>query len=250
MTTSALEINDLTVGYGAAEHALSDVSMVVPEGGFVSLLGTNGAGKSTTLKAVTGLLKFENGQIRKGRILYRGDDITAKPSYQLARRGILMVREGRFVFPTMSVEENLDAALFARGDRGPKIAKRNYDEIFHYFPALADRRKSRAGYLSGGEQQMLAIGRALYAQPELLLVDEASLGLAPKIAAEIFQILSLINRERQLSILVVEQNVTLALKHSEYGYVLEAGRVSAQGDRETLADREQLSKRYLGAAAH
>ena len=249
MSVNALEITDLTVAYGAADNALSEVTLVVPEGGFVALLGTNGAGKSTTLKAVTGLLRFENAQIRNGSIRYRGEEITSKPSYQLARRGILMVREGRFVFPTMSVEENLEAALFARSGRGPKLSRRNYDEIFHYFPALADRRKSRAGYLSGGEQQMLAIGRALYAQPELLLVDEASLGLAPKIAAEIFSILSRINKERRLSILVVEQNVMLALRHAEYGYVLEAGRISVEGDRETLTDREQLSKRYLGAAS-
>ena len=245
----ALEITDLTVAYGSADNALSDVSIKVPEGGFVALLGTNGAGKSTTLKAVSGLLRFENGRIGNGTIRYRGEEISSRPSYQLARRGILQVREGRFVFPSMSVEENLEAALFARGTRGPSVGRKDYDEIFHYFPALSERRKTKAGYLSGGEQQMLAIGRALYAQPELLLVDEASLGLAPKIAADIFQILTRINRERQLSILVVEQNVNLALKHASYGYVLEAGRITVEGNREALTDRESLSKRYLGAVS-
>ncbi|MEJ8573006.1 ABC transporter ATP-binding protein [Microbaculum marinum] len=245
---AALEIADLSVVYGGANLALEGVTLDVPEGGFVALLGANGAGKSTTLKAISGLLRFENGQIRKGHIRYMGEDITRMPSHQLARRGILHVREGRFVFPSMSVEENLEAALFARGKRGPALAGDRYEEVFHYFPALRERRRSQAGYLSGGEQQMLAIGRALFAQPELLMVDEASLGLAPKIAAEIFAILKQINGERRLSILVVEQNVSLALKSAEYGYVLEAGQITEQGDSDTLMDRENLSRRYLGGA--
>ncbi len=247
--TAALEISDLRVVYGQAIEALDGVSITVPEGGFVALLGANGAGKSTTLKAISGLLRFENGRIVSGSIRYRGDDIAALPSYQLARRGILHVREGRFVFPTMTVEENLEAALFARGSRGPSVARRVYEEVYHYFPALQERAKSQAGYLSGGEQQMLAIGRALFAQPELLMVDEASLGLAPKIAADIFTILGNISRERQLSILVVEQNVSLALRHASYGYVLENGRLSSEGPSDRLRDRDSLSKRYLGGAA-
>jgi branched-chain amino acid transport system ATP-binding protein len=250
--TAALEISDLRVVYGQAIEALDGVSITVPDGGFVALLGANGAGKSTTLKAISGLLRFENGRIVGGAIRYRGDDIAALPSYQLARRGILHVREGRFVFPSMTVEENLEAALFARGRRGPSLARRVYEEVYHYFPALKERAKSHAGYLSGGEQQMLAIGRALFAQPELLMVDEASLGLAPKIAADIFTILGNISRERRLSILVVEQNVSLALRHASYGYVLENGRLSSEGPSEALRDRDTLSKRYLGggAAAH
>jgi len=253
--TAALEVSGLSVVYGQAIEALEDVSFAVPDGGFVALLGANGAGKSTTLKAVSGLLRFENGRIRRGTIRYRGDDIAAIPSYQLARRGILHVREGRFVFPNMTVEENLEAALFARGGRGPAVARQVYEEVYHYFPALKARAKSHAGYLSGGEQQMLAIGRALFGQPELLMVDEASLGLAPKIAAGIFDILTTINRERKLSILVVEQNVSLALRHAGYGYVLENGRLAGEGEAAKLADREALSKRYLGgraaaAAAH
>lgn len=247
---AALEISGLKVLYGQAIEALDGVSITVPDGGFVALLGANGAGKSTTLKAISGLLRFENGRIVRGTMKYRGEDIAAVPSYQLARRGILHVREGRFVFPTMTVEENLEASLFARGSRGPSIARRVYEEVFHYFPALKERAKSQAGYLSGGEQQMLAIGRALFAQPELLMVDEASLGLAPKIAADIFAILDKISHDRKLSILVVEQNVTLALRHAAYGYVLENGRIVSEGESQKLLDRDSLSRRYLGGGAH
>lgn len=245
----ALQISGLSVMYGAAIEALEGVSIAVPEGGFVALLGANGAGKSTTIKASSGLLRFEGGRIVAGSVRFRGQDIGRMPAYQLARLGILHVREGRYIFPDMTVEENLDAALFARGSRKTPNAVHGYDEILHYFPALVERRRTKAGYLSGGEQQMLAIGRALHAYPELLMVDEASLGLAPKIAAEIFEILSRINRERNLSILVVEQNVSLALKHATYGYVLESGRLVEQGVAETLLDRENLSQRYLGGAA-
>ncbi|NEI74570.1 ATP-binding cassette domain-containing protein [Rhizobium lusitanum] len=245
---ASLKITGLSVIYGAAIEALENVSLTVPEGGFVALLGANGAGKSTLLKAVSGLLRFENGRARAGKIEYNGKPIGGLPSYQLARLGILHVREGRFVFPNMTVEENLEAAAFAQAGRGPKLPGHVYDEIFGYFPSLERRRGSLAGYLSGGEQQMLAIGRALFAQPELLMVDEASLGLAPKIAAEIFEILARINRERGLSILVVEQNVSLALRHAAYGYVLESGKLVQEGNAESLMDREKLSKRYLGGS--
>jgi branched-chain amino acid transport system ATP-binding protein len=244
---AALRVAGLSVVYGAAIEALDDVSLVVPEGGFVALLGTNGAGKSTMLKAISGLLRFENGRAVRGAIEYDGEDIRSAPLFRRARLGILHVREGRHVFPAMTVEENLDAGLFARGRRG--AARKAYSEIFEYFPALDQRRNTLAGFLSGGEQQMLAIGRALFAEPELLMIDEASLGLAPKIAAEIFSILSRINAARKLSILVVEQNVSLALKHASYGYVLESGRVVQEGEARVLLDRENLSKRYLGAGS-
>ncbi len=246
---AALKVSNLSVVYGAAIEALDDVSIAVPEGGFVALLGSNGAGKSTMLKTISGLLRFENGRAGKGRIEYNGRNILAEPSYRLARQGILHVREGRFVFPGMTVEENLEAALFALNGRGPHVPRRVYQEIFDYFPALERRRHSPAGFLSGGEQQMLAIGRALFAQPELLMVDEASLGLAPKIAAEIFDILTRINADRKLSLLVVEQNVSLALRHASYGYVLENGRLVQEGEAATLLDRENLSRRYLGGKA-
>jgi branched-chain amino acid transport system ATP-binding protein len=241
---NALDITGLDVVYGGAIVAVSGLSLTVPEGGFVALLGANGAGKTTTLKTVSGLLPFERGRITEGSILFFGEEIAGVSAYQLARRGLLHVREGRHVFPSMTVEENLQAATFALVGRG--TASRNFDAIYGYFPQLAQRRKLHAGFLSGGEQQMLAIARALVGDPRLLLVDEASLGLAPFLAAEIFQILDRINRERRIAILVVEQSVTLALRHASYGYLLENGRLVMRGTAHELTDREQLSNRYLG----
>jgi branched-chain amino acid transport system ATP-binding protein len=243
---AALNVAGLSVVYGAAIEALNEVSLAVPEGGFVALLGTNGAGKSTLLKTISGLVRFEGGRVTKGAVECNGQSVLSQPTWRLARAGILHVREGRFVFPTMTVEENLDAASFARSGRVGQAPRHQYQRIFDYFPALADRRHFQAGYLSGGEQQMLAIGRALFAEPELLMVDEASLGLAPKIAAEIYEILARINAERGLSLLVVEQNVSLALRHATYGYVLENGRLVQEGEAGALLDRESLSRRYLG----
>lgn len=246
--TAALEIRDLAVAYGGAVQALADVSLTVPAGGFVVLLGANGAGKSTVLKAVSGLLPFENGAVTAGSIRFLGEDIAGVPAHRLARRGMLHVREGRHVFQNMTVEENLAAATFALDGRGGRKAK-GFDDIYAWFPQLLARRASLAGYLSGGEQQMLAIGRALVGDPKLLLVDEASLGLAPLISSEIFDILARINKERALAILVVEQNVALALRHASYGYILETGRLSLEGPAEKLMDREAISSRYLGGAA-
>jgi branched-chain amino acid transport system ATP-binding protein len=242
--TAALEISGLDVVYGGAIVAVSGLSLTVPDGGFVALLGANGAGKTTTLKTISGLLPFERGRIAAGSIRFFGEEIGGVPSYQLARRGLLHVREGRHVFANMTVEENLVAATFALTGRAS--ASPDFDAIYGYFPQLAQRRKLPAGFLSGGEQQMLAIGRALVGNPRLILVDEASLGLAPFLAAEIFQILDRINRERRLAILVVEQSVTLALRHATYGYLLENGRLTMQGTAHELTDREQLSNRYLG----
>jgi branched-chain amino acid transport system ATP-binding protein len=245
--TAALEIRGLGVAYGGAIRALSDVSLTVPDGGFVVLLGANGAGKSTVLKAVSGLLPFENGAISSGSIAFFGEDVRGIPAHRLARRGMLHVREGRHVFPAMTVEENLAAATFALEGRGTQRAG-GFDDIYAYFPPLRTRRTTPAGYLSGGEQQMLAIGRALVGEPRLLLVDEASLGLAPLIAREIFDILARINRDRALAILVVEQNVALALRHASYGYILETGAISLEGPSDKLRDREAISSRYLGGS--
>jgi len=247
MVTPALEISGLDVVYGGAIAALHGLTLTVPDGGFVALLGSNGAGKTTTLKAISGLLPFENGRIAAGGIRYFGEDIAGVPSHQLARRGLLHVREGRHVFANMTLEENLTAATFALTGRGRRAAH-GFDDIYAYFPQLAERRKSYAGLLSGGEQQMLAIGRALVGEPRLLLVDEASLGLAPLIARDIFEILARINREKKLAILVVEQSVGLALKHASYGYILENGRVVLEGSADDLGDREVLSSRYLGGS--
>jgi branched-chain amino acid transport system ATP-binding protein len=243
--THALEIKGLDVVYGGAITAVRGMSIVVPDGGFVALLGANGAGKSTTLKTISGLLPFENGKIAAGQIVFFGEEIGGVPSHKLARRGLLHVREGRHVFPTMTLEENLQAATFAL--TGRPHARKNFDDIYAYFPQLVQRRRLQAGLLSGGEQQMLAIGRALVGEPRLLLVDEASLGLAPFLAKEIFEILGRINRERKLSILVVEQNVNLALKQASYGYILETGRIALEGTSAELADRERLTRRYLGS---
>ncbi|MCX7326477.1 MAG: ABC transporter ATP-binding protein [Hyphomicrobiales bacterium] len=245
--TAALEIKDLSVAYGGAVQALSEASLTVPDGGFVVLLGANGAGKSTMLKAISGLLPFENGAITAGSVRFFGEDIAGIPSHRLARKGMLHVREGRCVFPSMSVEDNLATATFALDGRAPRT-QRGFDDIYAYFPQLAARRGTAAGYLSGGEQQMLAIGRALVGDPRLLLVDEASLGLAPLIAREIFDILGRINQDRRLAILVVEQNVALALRHAAYGYILENGVISLEGRADTLMDREAISSRYLGGA--
>jgi branched-chain amino acid transport system ATP-binding protein len=249
--TPALEIEKLDVLYGGAIAAVSGLSLTVPDNGFVALLGANGAGKTTTLKTISGLLPFENGRVVAGSIRLFGDDIAGVHAHQLARRGLLHVREGRHVFANMTLEENLAAATFSLTGRSRRAA--GFDDIYAYFPQLAQRRKTYAGLLSGGEQQMLAIGRALVGDPRLLLVDEASLGLAPLIAKEIFDILARINRDRKLAILVVEQNVSLALKHASYGYILENGTVALEGSAATLADRELVTSRYLGghaAAAH
>jgi len=247
--TAALKIEGLDVVYGGAILAISGLSITVPDGGFVALLGANGAGKSTTLKTISGFLQFENGRAVAGSISYFGEDIGGVPSYKLARRGILHVREGRRVFANMTVEENLGAATFALTGRGNRSIRAGFDDIYAYFPQLAARRRLQAGLLSGGEQQMLAIGRALVGDPRLLLVDEASLGLAPFLAREIFEILGRINRERRLAILVVEQNVALALRQASYGYILENGRIVMEGRAEQLHDRERLSQRYLGGGA-
>jgi branched-chain amino acid transport system ATP-binding protein len=248
MSSPALEISGLDVVYGGAIGALHGLTLTVPDDGFVALLGANGAGKTTTLKAISGLLPFENGRVTAGAIKYFGEDIAGIPSHQLARRGLLHVREGRHVFANMTLEENLSAATFALTGRSRR-AIHGFDDIYAYFPQLAERRKSYAGLLSGGEQQMLAIGRALVGEPRLVLVDEASLGLAPLIARDIFEILARINRDKKLAILVVEQSVTLALKHASYGYILETGRVVLEGSADDLGDREALSSRYLGGSA-
>jgi len=247
---AALEIGDLNVTYGASIQALRGLSIVVNEGGIVALIGANGAGKSTTLKAVSGLLPFENGRAVARRMAFYGEEIGGVAAHRLARRGLLHVREGRHVFAAMTVEENLQAATFALHGRRAGARRRSFEEIYAYFPQLAERRDRYAGLLSGGEQQMLVIGRALVGEPRLLLVDEASLGLAPMVARKIFEILARINREKRLAILVVEQNVALALKHASYAYVIENGCIVLEGTATALADRDLVSSRYLGGSAH
>ncbi|MGB3407662.1 MAG: ABC transporter ATP-binding protein [Jannaschia sp.] len=243
---SLLTVDTLSVVYGQAIDALADVSLSIGEGRMSALLGANGAGKSTTLKAISGVLAFERGRIVKGRVTFDGTDITDMAAHQRARLGLIHVREGRHILPAMTVEENLQVAGFAVQGRGAFPTSADFERIYDYFPVLGERRRSTAGFLSGGEQQMLAIGRALSARPRLVLIDEASLGLAPMIARKIFEILDRINADTGLSILIVEQNVGLALDHASYVYVLENGRVTLEGPPATIGSREDISARYLG----
>ena len=241
---AALEVKDLAVVYQGVIRSLSSISLVVPEGKIVALLGANGAGKSTTLKAISGFLPLQNGQVVGGSITMDGEDMLRLAPHQIARRGIFHVREGRHVFGDMTVEENLVAATFAQRDK--RSRRDAFDEVYAYFPILSQRRHRPAGYLSGGEQQMLAIGRALVAGPKMILLDEPSLGLAPLIVRDIFEIIARINRERNVSMLLVEQNAVIALKYASYAYAIETGRTVLEGPAEALAANEQIRHFYLG----
>jgi branched-chain amino acid transport system ATP-binding protein len=244
MATNALEIEDLVVTYGGAITGVSGVSLAVPEGGLVALLGANGAGKTTVLKAASGLLPFEKGRVARGSIRVFGEPVGNTPAHRLARKGMMHVREGRRIFGGLTVEENLRAAGFALDARSKLESQ--IAAVYEFFPILGERRNGQAGYLSGGEQQMLAIGRALIAQPKLILVDEASLGLSPMMAKEIFAALSRINAERRISVLIVEQNARLALNHANYAYVLEVGKLVMEGPAKELAANDAVAARYLG----
>jgi branched-chain amino acid transport system ATP-binding protein len=223
---------------------LKGVSLGVPEGGIVALLGANGAGKSTTLKAISGLLRTERGDVTKGTIEFLGEPIHRKDPADVVQRGIVQVMEGRHVFEHLTVEENLLAGAYTR--RNGRLVKRDLDLVYGYFPRLVQRRTVRAGYISGGEQQMLAIGRALMARPRLMLLDEPSMGLAPMLVEEIFQIVDRLNREEKVAVLLAEQNVAMALRFAQYAYVMENGRVVLDGDRTTISDNEDIKEFYLG----
>lgn len=242
--TAALEIKNLEVFYQGSIRALNGLSLSVPQGAIVALLGANGAGKTTTLKAISGFLQFENGRIAAGDISIAGDNVKKRAPHEIVRRGTFQCREGRHIFPTLTVEENLIAATFARKS-GRKRAEA-FEEVYTYFPILKERRNQAAGFLSGGEQQMLAIGRALVADPKLILLDEPSLGLAPMIVQNIFEIISRINREKGVSMLLVEQNSVIALKYASYGYVIENGRNVLEGTSEELRDNKDIQRFYLG----
>ncbi len=245
----ALEISNLEVVYNDAIRALNGLSLRVPDGEIVTLLGSNGAGKTTTLKAISGFLPFENGRVTHGSIKVHGRDILGVAPHKLVRSGIVQVREGRHVFPELSVEENMIAATYAREGKSGSTS-RIFDEIYSFFPILAERRKQKAGYLSGGEQQMLAVGRALVAEPSLILFDEPSLGLAPMIVAEIFEIITKINREKGVSMLIVEQNAAVALRHASYGYVIENGSTMLDGPVGDLMQNKDIREFYLGMSEH
>ncbi|MEN3366536.1 MAG: branched-chain amino acid transport system ATP-binding protein [Burkholderiales bacterium] len=239
-----LEINNIEVVYNNVVQVLRGLSLSVPKGSIVALLGSNGAGKSTTLKAVSRLLDLENGDLLAGRILFDGRDTSRIAPQHLVRAGMCHVMEGRHVFEDLTVEENLVAASYALSGR--KGLKPDYDMVYQYFPRLFDRRKGLAGYLSGGEQQMLAIGRALLAKPKLILMDEPSLGLSPLLVESIFTIISRINTEQGISILLVEQNASVALAVAHTGYIMENGKVVIDGPAEKLAGDPDVREFYLG----
>jgi branched-chain amino acid transport system ATP-binding protein len=244
---AVLDVKDLEVVYQGVIQALSSLSLSVPEGSIVTLLGANGAGKTTTLKAISGFLPLEDGRVTRGTITIGGEDMLKLAPHIIVRRGVFHVREGRHVFAEMTVEENLIAATFAQ--RKARSRKDAFDEVYNYFPILSQRRHQASGYLSGGEQQMLAIGRALVADPAMILLDEPSLGLAPLIVKEIFEIIARINREKKVSMLLVEQNAVIALKYASYGYVIENGRTVLEGTTDELSANQDIQKFYLGVDA-
>ncbi len=239
-----LTLNNVEVMYDHVILVLKGLSMEVPEGTVVALLGSNGAGKSTTLKAISGLLRTEEGDVTDGSIEFKGTRIDREDAADIVRRGIFHVLEGRRVFEHLTVEENLMAGAHTRA-RGASLDD-DLDRVMGYFPRLIQRRKQSAGYLSGGEQQMLAIGRALMAHPRLMLLDEPSLGLSPLLVQEVFGIIRRINREDGITILLVEQNARLALSVADYTYLMESGRIVLEGAPEKLRDNEDVKEFYLG----
>jgi len=241
---SALQINNIEVMYHEVILALKGVSLEVPQGGIVGLLGANGAGKSTTLKAISGLLKHEDGEVTEGSIGFLGQRIDKKSAEEIAGLGIVQVIEGRRVFEHLTAEENLRVGAHLRSN-GAGL-RQGLEAVYQYFPRLKDRRHIQAGYLSGGEQQMIVIGRALMARPRVMLLDEPSMGLAPMLIKEIFEIITRLNREEEISILLVEQNVKLALATAPYAYVLENGRVVMDGPAEGLRENPDIRDFYLG----
>jgi branched-chain amino acid transport system ATP-binding protein len=239
-----LKINNIEVKYHEVILVLKGVSIEVPAGGIIALLGANGAGKSTTLKAISGLLKHENGRVTDGSIEFMGQRIDRLPSEKIARIGIVQVIEGRRVFEHLTVEENLRAG--AHMNKGGRSMRDNLDRVYHYFPRLKEKRSVTAGFASGGEQQMMVVGRAMMTVPKLILLDEPSMGLAPLLIHEIFNILVKLNQEEGISILLVEQNAKLALGVSPYAYVLENGRVVMDDTSEKLRENPDIKDFYLG----
>jgi branched-chain amino acid transport system ATP-binding protein len=242
--TNVLDVANVEVIYNHVILVLKGVSLAVPEGAIVALLGANGAGKSTTLKAISNLLLSERGQVTKGRIHYRGERVDGLTPNDLVRRGVIQVMEGRHCFGHLTVEENLLTGAFIHG--GQRRVADDLEKVYHYFPRLKERRASQAGYTSGGEQQMTAIGRALMSRPTTILLDEPSMGLAPQLVEEIFEIVRNLNQQEKVSILLAEQNTNIALRYAHYGYILENGRVVLDGDAAALRENEDVKEFYLG----
>ena len=246
MNTSniVLNVNGIEVIYNHVILVLKGVSVQVPEGKIVALLGGNGAGKTTTLRAVSNLLKGERGEVTKGSIELRGERIESLTPSDLVQRGVVQVMEGRHCFAHLTIEENLLTGGYTRKDKA-EVA-RNLEKVYTYFPRLKQRRTSQAAYTSGGEQQMCAIGRALMASPTLVLLDEPSMGLAPQIVEEVFNIVKDLNTKEKTTFLLAEQNTNMALRYADYGYVLESGRIVMDGAAKDLASNEDVKEFYLG----
>ena len=240
-----LSVNNIEVIYNHVVLVLKGVSLHVPKGGITALLGGNGAGKSTTLKAISNLLHSERGEVTKGSITYRGESIAHASPPDLVRRGVVQVMEGRHCFEHLTVEENLMTGAFTRRDGRAEVA-RDLEMVYAYFPRLKERRRSQSGYTSGGEQQMTAIGRALMSRPETILLDEPSMGLAPQLVEQIFDIVKRLNEEQGVSFLLAEQNTNVALRYAHYGYILESGRVVMDGPAAQLRENPDVKEFYLG----
>ena len=240
-----LEVNNIEVIYNHVILVLKGVSLTVPKGGITALLGGNGAGKTTTLKAVSNLLHSERGEVTKGSITYRGENVAHSDPSALVEKGVIQVMEGRHCFEHLTVEENLLTGAYTRKDsRGDQDA--DLEMVYTYFPRLKERRKSQAGYTSGGEQQMTAIGRALMSRPETILLDEPSMGLAPQLVEEIFGIVKNLNEKEGVTFLLAEQNTNVALRFAHYGYILESGRIVMDGPAAELRENPDVKEFYLG----
>jgi len=242
-----LEVNNIEVIYNHVILVLKGVSLSVPKGGITALLGGNGAGKSTTLKAISNLLHSERGEVTKGTISYRGQHIAGLNPADMVKSGVIQVMEGRHCFEHLTVEENLMTGAYTRRD-GKGAVSADLDLVYEYFPRLKERRKSQAGYTSGGEQQMVAIGRALMSRPETILLDEPSMGLAPQLVEEIFTIVKNLNEKEGVSFLLAEQNTNVALRFAHYGYILESGRVVMDGPAAELRENPDVKEFYLGVS--
>ena len=240
-----IKVNNIEVVYNHVVLVLKGVSLSLAEGGVLALLGGNGAGKTTTLKAISNLLHSERGEVTRGEILYRGARVDRLSPAELVRRGVVQVMEGRHCFEHLSVEENLLTGAYTRRGSRAEI-QADLERVYAYFPRLRDRRKAQAGYASGGEQQMCAIGRALMSRPNVILLDEPSMGLAPQLVEEIFEIVRRMNRKEGVSILLAEQNANMALRYSDFGYILESGRVVMDGTVAELSQNQDVREFYLG----
>lgn len=242
---SLLFVNNIEVIYDHVILVLKGVSLEVPKGGVVAILGANGAGKTTTLKAISNLLHAERGEVTKGSIIYDGEKVESSSPNELVKRGVIQVMEGRHCFEHLTIEENLLTGAYTRSD-GNAAINESLEKVYNYFPRLRERRSSQAGYTSGGEQQMCAIGRALMSNPKMILLDEPSMGLAPQLVEEIFEIVSRLNKQEGVSILLAEQNTNIALRYADYGYILENGRVVMDGPASSLRENEDVKEFYLG----